>query len=215
MTKRVGEAPAPAKVPPPAPLPLDSVIISEFPAILGDFQKKQFSLLYRGSRDSFSASAFHARCNGRSNTLTVILDIDGNIFGGFTPLTWREFEDPWKGKDAAFGDDVKDERWQPDSSGQSFIFTLVNQHKVPPRKFALKNEMKHRAIWCEQGSGPRFGDDLSICDNADQVPYNSTQGFGTCYTNDTGLEGTKVFTHDEPWSGRFKVKEIEIFQIFH
>jgi archaellum component FlaC len=66
----------------------DSRIISAIPEIFAEFRKNHFSLLWRGSRDGFGASEFHRRCDGHANTLTVILDTKGNIFGGFTPVKW-------------------------------------------------------------------------------------------------------------------------------
>jgi hypothetical protein len=50
-----------------------------------------FSLLWRGSRDGFGAGDFQKLCNGHANTLTVILDTNGNIFGGFTPVEWESY----------------------------------------------------------------------------------------------------------------------------
>jgi hypothetical protein len=64
---------------------VDSRIISDFPEIFAEFREKRFSLLWRGSRDSFKEKDFHRRCDGHANTLTVILDTEGNSFGGFTP----------------------------------------------------------------------------------------------------------------------------------
>jgi hypothetical protein len=66
--------------------PFDSKIISDFPEIFTEFREKRFSLLWRGSRDGFKAQKFHSRCDGHSNTLTVVVDTKGNIFGGFTPV---------------------------------------------------------------------------------------------------------------------------------
>jgi hypothetical protein len=66
---------------------LDSRIISNFPEIFAEFRK--FSLLWRGSRDGFKKEEFHRRCDDHPNTLTVILDTNGNIFGGFTPVKWE------------------------------------------------------------------------------------------------------------------------------
>jgi hypothetical protein len=43
----------------------------------------EFSELWRGSCDGFNAKEFHRRCDGHANTLTVILDTEGTIFGGF------------------------------------------------------------------------------------------------------------------------------------
>jgi hypothetical protein len=68
---------------------IDSRIISGFPEIFADFRGKRFEILWRGSRDGFKAKEFHVRCDGHVNTLTVILDTNGNIFGGFTPLKWE------------------------------------------------------------------------------------------------------------------------------
>jgi hypothetical protein len=65
---------------------LNSVMISDFGEIFAEFGEKQFSLLWRGSRDGFGAEAFHDRCDGHANTLTIIQDTDGHIFGGFTPM---------------------------------------------------------------------------------------------------------------------------------
>ena len=45
----------------------------------------KWSLLYRGTRDGFDGRDFHSRCNGKSNTLTIIKPKESsNIFGGFT-----------------------------------------------------------------------------------------------------------------------------------
>jgi hypothetical protein len=72
-------------VPPPPP-GWNSAIVRDFPKLFEDFKPKQFPLLWRGSRDGFRVRDFHRRCDGHANTVTVILDTDGNIFGGFTPV---------------------------------------------------------------------------------------------------------------------------------
>jgi hypothetical protein len=43
----------------------------------------------KGDRDHFDPSKSHRHCDGHTNTLNVILDTDGNVFGCFTPLEWR------------------------------------------------------------------------------------------------------------------------------
>jgi hypothetical protein len=73
--------------PPLLPTPvLDFVIISDFPDIFAEFRGKRFWLLWQGDRDGFRAREFHRCCDGHTDTLTVILDQQGNVFGGFTPL---------------------------------------------------------------------------------------------------------------------------------
>jgi hypothetical protein len=135
--------------PPPAP-EIDSLIVSDFPPLFEEFRAKRFNLLWRGSRDGFTVGEFHLRCDGRANTLTLISDTKGNIFGGFTPVKW---ESPASGK------------WKGDDSLRSFLFTLRNPHGVPPRKFALKAERKEYAIWCYSKYCVVFGGDiLGWCD---------------------------------------------------
>jgi hypothetical protein len=68
---------------------LDSLIVSDFPPLFEEFRAKRFNLLWRGSRDRFTAQEFHRRCDGRATTLTLISDTKGNIFGGFTPVKWE------------------------------------------------------------------------------------------------------------------------------
>jgi hypothetical protein len=177
------------------------VIVSEFPEIFTEFKEKDFTLLYRGSRDGFDAYGFHDRCDGHANTLTVILDTNGNSFAGFTPVEWESRG--WNGKGGN-----EDSCLEADPSLKSFLFTLKNPHNVPPRRFALKTEMKNGAIICYSIRGPCFGYDMNVCDDCNTNTKSYT-GLGKCYTNDTGLGGNKVFTG----SRYFQVKEIEVFEI--
>jgi uncharacterized coiled-coil protein SlyX len=166
------------------PSSLDSRIISEFPEIFAEFRGKQFSLLWRGSRDGFEAKEFHGRCDGHSNTLTVILDTKGNIFGGFTPVEWESrTSGPYE---------------KADDSLKSFVFTLKNPHNIPARRFALKAEMKQRAIFCNSKYCPHFNA-IWIKDNCN-ASANSGSSLGTTYINDTGLHECIV-------------EEIEVFEI--
>jgi hypothetical protein len=119
-----------------------SRIISDFPEIFTDFRGKRFSFLWRNSRDGFEANEFHRRCDGHTNTLTLILDLKGNIFGEFTRMDWESRV--WNRK---LGDE--NNWWKEDDSLRSFLFTLKNPHNFPARKFALKTEKRHQAIGCD------------------------------------------------------------------
>jgi hypothetical protein len=133
----------------------------------------------------------------------VILDTEGNIFGGFTPLKWESRV--WNGKDGNENNCCK-----ADGSQKSFLFTLKNPHNIPAR-FALKAEKKHFAICCNSERGPEFGVgpcDIAVFDNCN-TNTGSWTFLGSSYTNDTGLNREVVFTG----SGNFRVKEIEVFEI--
>jgi hypothetical protein len=86
---------------------IDSTIVKEIPAILREFSGKQWGLLYRGSRDGFRGASFHSKCDGQSNTVTIIETTKGYKFGGFKPVAW---ESPG--------------RYYEDTSGKSFLFTV-------------------------------------------------------------------------------------------
>jgi hypothetical protein len=172
------------------PVGWNSVIIPEFPSIFADFLSHQFSLLWRGSRDGFGANDFHRRCNGHRNTLTVILDTKGNIFGGFTPVEWSE----WSSSGLV------------DEEMKGFLFTLRNPHRIPGRRFALKAEKKDRSVFHWSEYGPAFYD-IRVFGNCNTETKCFTY-LGTTYTNDTGLDGKTVFTG----SLYFQVKEIEVFE---
>jgi hypothetical protein len=181
------------------------VIASDFPKIFTEFHRRRFSLLWRGSRDGFDARDFHRRCDGHANTLTLILDTEGNIFGGFTPVEWESRV--WNGIKGS-----EDNCFKADPSQNSFLFTLKNPHNVPARRFALKAEMKNRAIACDSHTGPNFFDiRVFVYCNTCSLDYTSshTIDFGANYTNDTGLAGRTFFTGAE----NFQVKEIEVFEI--
>jgi hypothetical protein len=104
-----------------------------------------------------------------------------------------------------------------DGSLRSFLFTLRNPHGVPPRKFALKEEMMDDAIYCRSGWCAGFGYDyngicdISVYDNCNNNRNSYTQ-IGTRYENRTYANDTqfeKFFTGDV----YFTVKEIEVFEI--
>jgi hypothetical protein len=202
----------PAAVPPSAPTKLapvmklsipaqpgllESLIVSEFPPLFDEFRMKRWPLLWRGNRDGFTAEEFHRRCDGQANTLTLILDTDGNVFGGFTPVAW---ENSGGGK--------------TDHSMHSFLFTLKNPHGVPSRKFALKKENKVVAIYCYSKWCAGFGNgDICVQDNCN-TNRNSWTHIGsrwrtTMYVNKTKVED--FFTGAE----KFTVKEIEVFEMIH
>ena len=46
-----------------------------------------FVLLYRASRDGWSSTTFHARCDERGPTVVVVKSVDC-LFGGFTEQSW-------------------------------------------------------------------------------------------------------------------------------
>jgi hypothetical protein len=170
---------------------LESTILSDLPPIFKDFEKKTIGLLYRGTRDGFSVSHFHAKCDQQSNTLVVILTTQGYIFGGFTPIAWN----------SSTG-------YTADTTGKSFLFSLKNPRNSEPKIFPISNQTY--AIYCHSSYGPNFGGtaDIYVADNCNQNTTSSTN-VGTYYRNDTRIPNNQVFAGQ----ANFQVKEIEVFSI--
>jgi hypothetical protein len=171
----------------------DSKLIQQFPTILSDFDRKYLTLLYRGSRDGFECSSFHARCDGRSHTITIVETTRGFVFGGYTPLAW----------------DSSNTNKQDDSM-QSFIFTIRNAANTDPRQFSLKPEQKHYAIQGHSSYGPIFGGgcDFYLCYKGNPSKPNHTN-FGHSYMNDTGQNANTFLAGEQ----QFAVKELEVFEV--
>jgi hypothetical protein len=180
---------------PQVPAGFASLIVADFPKLFAEFRGKRFTLLWRGSRHGFCAKDFHWRCDGHANTLTLILDTAGNIFGGFTPVEWESRTGTWR------------QCSKVDPSLKSFLFTLKNPDNFPARKFALKGGQKDKAINCACSWGPHFWD-IAVSDNCNADTLSSTY-LGLSYANDTGQNGPTLFTG----SPHFTVKEIEVFEI--
>jgi hypothetical protein len=68
----------------------------------------KWTLLYRATRDGFDSDDFHSKCDGHSNTLTIVKAKHSEfIFGGYTTVSW---------------DDSSGDKSDPNA----FIFSLTN-----------------------------------------------------------------------------------------
>ncbi|KAL0229375.1 hypothetical protein GEMRC1_013993 [Eukaryota sp. GEM-RC1] len=59
---------------------------SQLNSILPNVQSAR--LLFRASRDGFTAKAFHQRCDGHANALVLLKTTNNNIAGGFQPSSF-------------------------------------------------------------------------------------------------------------------------------
>jgi hypothetical protein len=170
---------------------LESEILSEFPDIFTVFAERQFRLLYRGSRDGFGRRTFHERCDGHSETVTVVQSENDCIFGGYTPLAWHS-----RGE------------WMSDPDKRGFLFTIKNPHSLSPRIFHQKEA--DYALFCGATYGPSFGTtaDLRVW-NGSESNQSCYTTLGRTYTNDTNISDQVVFTGARD----FVLKEIEVFHV--
>jgi hypothetical protein len=158
-------------------------------------QFKDGNLLYRATRDGFTVSAFHEKCDEKDNTITII-KTDGNyVFGGYTAAKWTS--------EGAYMADTK-----------AFIFSVRRKGISCNHKFMIKDA--NYAIFGHRSYGPRFGvggysgNDIEIKDKSN-INIGSSTKLGTSYHYPPDNVDSKLFlagTYDG-----WLTTEIEVYQM--
>jgi len=148
-------------------------------------------LIYRGTRDG---NTFHIKCDNKGETITLIKNEKGNIFGGYASISWTSANDIYY------------------SAPESFLFTLSNIYNTEPTKFPSKNDQ--REVKHNYNYGPAFGSGHDLGVYADILNKGGWSGFPYTYPDILG-KGYSIFTGNSNNSNNtFKIKEIEVFKIF-
>ena len=98
-------------------------------------------LLYRATRDGFSGEAFHAKCDDKAKTVSIIKNNLNYVFGGYTSEKWTSNDEFITDKNA-------------------FIFSLRKKGDSNNQKFKIKNV--EFAIYGDSNYGPTFGENVRI-----------------------------------------------------
>jgi len=154
-------------------------------------QCQEWELLYRASRDGFSAEDFHSKCNGTENTLTVIKSESGNVFGGYTGKAWSS--------NCKFVSDPN-----------AFIFSLINKENKPFKVICSDGGID--AIMCNSSYGPTFGicpSDIFIADNSNT--NSCLCNFGNKYKHPDFIFRSEKAKNILAGSYDFKTIEIEVY----
>ena len=161
----------------------------ESASIFQMIQHTDLNLIYRASRDGFSASKFHLKCDGKSNTVTIIKNNLNYVFGGFTSAKWSSSCN-----------------YSPDSN--AFIFSLRRNGISCSHKFMVT--YVHRAIYNDPNYGPSFGFDIRLIDNSN-VNRGSCTNFGNSYELPADLKDDANYLSGniDDWI----TTEIEVYQI--
>jgi hypothetical protein len=157
------------------------------------------TLLYRATRDGFTASAFHKKCDGKANTVSII-KTDGNyVFGGFTSAEWNE-----------------NKQFIRDPS--AFIFSLRRNGVSNDQKFLIKKDFIDYAIHSFKGYGPTFGGgyDFALQSESNVI----TGSYSTlCHSYQCSSEDSNLLNLNKTFlAGNHKqwlTTEIEVYQITH
>ena len=132
---------------------------------------KNYKLIYRASRNGFSAQDFHEKCDGKENTIVFVQARNGRRFGGFTEAKWD-----------------KSNEYKNDAHG--FIFSLDN-------KEVYYNKENNYGIYCYSDKGPTFGGGHDLCIdnncNKDNESFDNSNHSYDTLGKKYALAGTKYF----------------------
>ncbi|KAI8603757.1 hypothetical protein EDD21DRAFT_14514 [Dissophora ornata] len=149
-------------------------------------------LQYRASRDGFDAANFHAACDQRGPTLTVVRTDTGVIFGGYNSSSWSSHPS------GVYS-----------SSRVNFLFALKNREH-PSRENVMFNVIGdgNAAAYNKAGFGPTFGigHDLYLASNCNLSCQSSS-------TMPSSYNGTGASSVALAGSSNFRVQEYEVFLV--
>ena len=116
----------------------DSLILSneEFVSVAEMTESSKRTLLYRATRDGFEAQSFHNRCDGKSNTISIIKNNLNYVFGGFASSAWN-----------SYGNYISDPN--------AFLFSLRRDGISYKDNFTVKNS--EHALFAHPLYWPTFG----------------------------------------------------------
>jgi len=147
-------------------------------------QNQTLKMIYQASKDGFSSSVFHSKCNGVLGTLTVIKTSSNttNIFGGYTQADWSGYYS-----------------YQYDSN--AFLFSLVNSYNIPVKMLVTNPQ---NAIYTSQYYGPTFGGGHDLYINSDSSYGYSSLG------NSYQVPSFLTYSSQSFLAGSYSFKPIEI-----
>ena len=122
--------------------------------------KKMGETLFIASKDGDTAAKFHSACDGKGPTIVIVETTTGNVFGGYTDLSWSSAN--------AYAKSTK-----------TFLFRL----RPTTKRYDYKSGREGYAIYRGKNYGPTFGGghDIYIVSSALSSTSSYTNG-GHSYT---------------------------------
>ncbi len=156
-------------------------------------KSSKMNLLFRATRDRFSSQAFHSKCDGKGNTITIIKSNLDYVFGGFASSAWHSSGE-----------------WIDDPN--AFLFSLRRAGVSFKDKFTVKKAQY--ALIGYSGYGPIFGGYDIYIYNQSNTNMGSYSNFGHSYNLPNGY--TFGGNAREFLAGNYNqwtTTEIEVYQI--
>ena len=142
-----------------------------------------YKLIYRATEHGENAEDFHEKCDDIEGTLIIIKTKEGNIFGGYTSLSWDPEEEAEK----------KDE--------DAFVFSLNLE------KLYFESGKKEYSIFCDKNKGPCFVGMFSV-----QEMIFNTKSFINPWGIQC-FSGENYEYEINQGKNEFFIEELEVFQV--
>ena len=142
-------------------------------------------MIYKGTKDGFSAFNFHMKCDSRGPTITLVKSASNNeIFGGYSSISWSSSQFRW----------VRDDK--------SFLFTLSDGGKMFPQN----SNSADCAVYHHNDLLVAFGQghDLCLASNCNQNTNSYCRLVSTYRSSAQDMLGGDY---------NFRVDEIETYQV--
>ncbi len=150
-------------------------------------------LLYRATRDGFDSQAFHSKCDGKRNTITIIKNNLNYVFGGYASSAW-----------SSSGNFINDPN--------AFLFSLRRDGVSFKDKFTVK--FAEFALYGHSSYGPSFGYNGICILNESNTNTRSYSNFGNSYNLPDGyIYGGNARDYFAGHWNKWITTEIEVYQI--
>jgi hypothetical protein len=187
---------------------LDSSKISvekamEFRSLLATWLPgKQFTLIYRGTRDGMTAEAFHRCCDAESETLIIVRARTHHLFSKNEYFVFGGYASaPWVGSTLSM-------------QSSSFLFVIKNSHESPVSQLKIARRAGLDSVLVyTNGAGPVFEGGFSIAGPSASKSFDKSSRCTVrkegCFGDPLGL-GVSTFTPAE----NFEPREVEVYRVF-
>ena len=120
---------------------------------------KGYKLIFKASKDGYTAKEFHSKCDNKNYTVTLVKTSIGRRFGGFTDQSWDQ-SNSYK------------------SGSNGFLFSL-------DLKEIFYNKNSSYNIYPHSSYGPYFGNGDFYIGNNCNSGYNSSDGSNSSYNTNS------------------------------
>ena len=149
----------------------------------------KFELIFKMSIHGYSAYDFHKYWDDIGPTLILIKTTKDKIFGGFTPLNWKQESE----KGVKF-----------DENNETFIFSLNLM-----KKYDMMDYKGKEAIKCWNKMGPVFSNDFGLFEN-----LKKGESYANTYSNFLSNNNLEL-TGGKGKNKEFETKELEVYKVVY